>query len=392
MKQFCTICALTLALMVWDNPSDAQQKILRNAQSGPKVINLDRMQKKRGFKLSALPNNQTIITEGKTMTAGQLKSRLRAKQAHIKEARQQILSQMHTAVKSYKTSYQSVQSQRRNTLLKAARRTVAVSAQISAQVNRRPNATYNPSVTQQAQSGQNQQSVPQPVINSLNVSHGQPGDPVVITGQNFGTQQYGGVEFLVSPNAWFQAPVEVWSGDQILVYVPNVVGVKASFNGQVRIKASGKTSSLKAFRFDPKMTFKTLPWHNGVVSKNDEWADIGRSEEPTTNLFWGRIAHNYDIWGSRGDFFIHRNTRLKNGWKINQVIFLPFVSQAGEADMKIYEKYPNTNKAYVKIHGWASAWDSSEFFLSIVIKGPIGVPWDHEAESQPRGDIYRPSL
>lgn len=86
-------------------------------------------------------------------------------------------------------------------------------------------------------------AVQAPVITSLSVVQGQPGDPVMITGNGFG-EEGGEVHFVIGPGKDLIAPAGmVWRNDQIFATVPEATGV-LGFNGTVYVQRVGDRLSL----------------------------------------------------------------------------------------------------------------------------------------------------
>ncbi len=98
-----------------------------------------------------------------------------------------------------------------------------------------------------------------PVIKSLSVSTGQPGDFLLINGSGFA---YGDeVHFIVAPGMDLKATVNAVGSDTvIMVNVPSVAGV-GSYAGQIYVQSTGQNAKKSAgihFDFVPTMEFVDL--------------------------------------------------------------------------------------------------------------------------------------
>ena len=222
--------------------------------------------------------------------------------------------------------------------------------------------------------------MPNPAIASINVTQGQPGDPVMISGSGFGTG--GEVHFVIAPGKDLIAPAgAIWSDNQIFATVPDAAGVLA-FNGTVYIKRAAGTvnSNLVPFRFVPLSEIRqitlaadeTLQQFNGVTVFN-------------ASGYYIRRMHSFMFWGPKGNDHIFLNTRLKNGWIVSQppLVFFshPFGTDGG---VYLVESHPGTDRPHMNVGFWVDNWWSNmskggsspmiDYSISMVIQGPKGVP------------------
>ena len=202
------------------------------------------------------------------------------------------------------------------------------------------------------------------------VAQGQPGDPVMITGTNFGTG--GEIHFVIATGKDVVAPAgAIWSNTQIFTSVPDASGV-VGFSGVAYVKrATDKVNSnLMPFRFNP------LTERRQIRCPND---DFILEKLVYTSLYscavW-RVNQNW-FWTPQGNDQFFVNTRLANGWTVVQpptVIFPNAQYTAGGA--YIWESRVGTDSPYVNVRYWVNAGFSNNlgYATSILIQGPKGVP------------------
>lgn len=220
-----------------------------------------------------------------------------------------------------------------------------------------------------------------PVITFLSVTQGQPGDPVMISGSNFGSGA-GEIHFVIANGRDVKAPAgAIWSDNQIFTSVPDATGLLA-FNGQVYIKraADQKTSNLAVFRFEPTLEVRHArgTMDRILASPYDPHspADVIRRE-------------SYDpFFGYKGNDLLFVNARLKNGWVVEDAIVNCFrqlyqVLNYCKGGAYPWETKTGTNWPYVSVRWWmdpvlAHASDSNVatvwYGFSVQIRGPKGVP------------------
>jgi hypothetical protein len=216
---------------------------------------------------------------------------------------------------------------------------------------------------------------PAPVIASLNVTQGQPGDPVMITGSGFGNAG-GEVHFIIAPGQDFPASGVTWGDTQIFATVPDTSGI-LGFNGMVYIRrATDKAgSNLVPFRFNPSLELRQVKVPADYILQQFDGINTYtiHSQGVTTvsriNTYW--------FWGPKGNDQFFLNTRLKNGWTVVQApsVFLPHnYATAGGAYLD--GSYVGTDWPYVNVRFWVNGGSVSflDYAISVLIQGPKGVP------------------
>ena len=207
-----------------------------------------------------------------------------------------------------------------------------------------------------------------PIITSLSVVQGQPGDPVMIGGSGFGTG--GVVHFIVGQGKDLVAKVDGgWGDTQVFVTVPEISGVMG-FNGQAYlVRASDQVrSNLVPFHFNPSMEVRELrstldrvlaqPYYQLTTSASF----IDRNNNNPFAGFWGNDA-----------FF--NNTRLANGWVVDDgLVFCGIVTCDGGAYVASVAR--GTSSPSMTVHWWIDAAAPMKFLsytFAVRIVGPKGV-------------------
>jgi hypothetical protein len=212
-----------------------------------------------------------------------------------------------------------------------------------------------------------------PVIASLSISAGQPGDPVLITGSGFsGTT--GEVHFIVANGRDLTALISGWNDGQIFTAVPDVSGLQA-FSGQVYVKRGAASSRFVPFQFNPALEYRSVALTTDrLLSK----AGSGESFSPQ----YSSISHEgiFDLFGARGEDEYFLVTRLRNGWVVDSAyVSNPFSGTlgtwtAGNASAYITEFRGGTDSPYVKVHWWREGYSLVTYRPNVIIRGPKGVP------------------
>jgi hypothetical protein len=215
---------------------------------------------------------------------------------------------------------------------------------------------------------------PNPVITSLSVAQGQPGDPVMINGSGF-DDAGGEVHFVLSPGKDLIAPPGVvWRNDQIFATVPEVAGV-LGFNGTVYVQrtADKQISNLVGFRFEPATELREFqlsePFYDSVMKIPPRWRSSSSFSYRVTyendNIFWG--------FKETDEYFV--TTRLKNGWVLDEVFFQSGTCQGG--CNYLLEKHIGSDRPYFSVRYWLDAGvlhTTSYHIRRITIRGPKGLP------------------
>ena len=217
-----------------------------------------------------------------------------------------------------------------------------------------------------------------PVITSLSVSQGQPGDPVMITGSNFGSGT-GEIHFVIGPGIDLTAPAgATWSDTQIFTSVPVKTGVRG-FNGTVYVKRASdqRMSNLMAFRFEPVFAWRPLIYTQDrrIAQPGSDFKIVGGN----SNLGHQQVTHGNanPFVGYRGNDEFFTNARLANDWVLDEVFLTPTFFKRGGA--YFWDKKIGTNWPYFNVRFWVDGcFGDTESFADYIylvsIKGPAGVP------------------
>ncbi len=221
-----------------------------------------------------------------------------------------------------------------------------------------------------------------PVITSLSVTQGQPGDPVMINGSNFGSG-VGEIHFVIANGKDVLAPAgAIWSDTQIFTSVPIQTGLTA-YNGQIYVKraADKKPSNLAAFRFEPTLELRRFMLPVGVGDKYlprpPAYSGSGNYCGNGAGLC---LVYNPPSFfeGAKGtdQFFI--NTHLTNGWVLDEVSFRSYQCENGCNYLD--EQAIGSDRPYFTVRWWVNGggflvYSHSGYNIPwIAIRGPKGVP------------------
>lgn len=220
-----------------------------------------------------------------------------------------------------------------------------------------------------------------PVITSLSVIQGQPGDPVMINGSNFGSGP-GEIHFVIAPGKDLIAPPgAVWSDNQIFTSVPDATGV-LGFNGQVYVKRvpDQKMSNLVGFRFEPSLEVREIRSTFDRILKEpvDQQSPPYQIRRKNGNVFFG-FKDN--------DMFL-TNKRLINGWVTDDAVVNcdhsidQFTGHSFcEGGAYVWEVKKGTDVPHLNVRWWINPanwipyWFSNvRYGFAIRFVGPKGVP------------------
>lgn len=218
--------------------------------------------------------------------------------------------------------------------------------------------------------------LPTPAITSVGVRQGSPGDRVVISGVGFGTQP-GSVTFSVEPNSAVGAPIAGWSDTSIEVRVPDVTGMKAAYDGELKVQ--GPTTLSAPFRFIPALETITLAPEAGEIVLVEPFGWDRNVCHPACS--YGPSPQL--VVGAKGEDEFFRGKGLLNGWTVKSVSpgYVTPTGQLGKvwiqnrAEASVVQHYVGTNNLYVKVHWWYDAFGGVAYVPRVVIQGPKGVPY-----------------
>jgi hypothetical protein len=209
------------------------------------------------------------------------------------------------------------------------------------------------------------------------VSQGQPGDPVMINGSNFGSG-VGEVHFVIANGKDKMPAPAIWTDTQIFTSVPDETGV-LGFNGTVYVKrtADQKTSNLVPFRFEPTLEIREIRATMDRVLKGpvDQQSPANQIYHETNNFAFG--FKDNDLFFS--------NTRLRNGWVSDDAsIQCNMTPTSGgrnfcEGGAYVWEIKKGTDWPYLNVRWWLNPAPFAGFShmwygFAMRIIGPMGVP------------------
>ena len=224
-------------------------------------------------------------------------------------------------------------------------------------------------------------SLTAPAISNLSATSGEPGDTILVTGTGF--TQTTEVYFLVAPNRQEKGILGFSNDTQLMVEVPLVTGV-VPFSGLVLVKREdGQVSQGSPFRFMPRtVVVGYLFGDNEVITDAVLHNDGGANKEILGHNYGyeSNISVEHSLWSPYGfkvDDILFPNTRLKNGWVVEDVVFRGnwFTGQ-GQAELIEFGK--GTNALKMKVHGWTivpflGVVCSVGYFAQPLVRGPEGL-------------------
>ncbi|MDP1770415.1 MAG: hypothetical protein Q8L74_16645 [Nitrospirota bacterium] len=219
-----------------------------------------------------------------------------------------------------------------------------------------------------------QSVMPNPVIASLSVTQGQPGDPLLINGSGFGTG--GEVHFVIGPGKDLVAPAGViWNDTQIFTTVPEATGV-LGFNGTVYLKRTtgNVNSNLVPFRFNPTLEIREI---RATMDRVLKWPVDEAS--PANKI--KRASANF-IAGFKDNDVFFGNTRLKNGWVSDEAFVYCEYQLYGfnfcTGGAYVWEIKKGTDWPYLNVRWWMNPapfanYSHVYYTFAVRIVGPKGV-------------------
>lgn len=214
-----------------------------------------------------------------------------------------------------------------------------------------------------------------PVLAALSISAGQPGDPVLITGNGF-SGTVGEVHFIVANGRDVTAPISGWNDSQIFTAVPDVSGI-LGFSGQVYVRRGSTNSRFVPFQFNPALEYRSLAITTDRI--------VTGADSSSYNVSSG-IAIEHDgagnFFGARGEDQYFLTTRLRNGWVVDSAHITnafytddrPSPWTYGNASAYITEYRGGTDSPYLKVRWWRDGFSSVIYRPTVLIRGPKGVP------------------
>lgn len=380
------ICSIVMAQPLMQK-AEIKQINPQKTQKGKELKVLDEKElKAKKIDVRTLPDSQRIRIEGKIMTVGELKARAANQERKMKTEANRLAKQAEAKFRAYKGRFEQEQARRQNNLRARAR--VELETLIKTPLKPGvPLKRQKPVIKPKPKEGEPEEELvggQNPVITRLSVSHGQPGDPVLISGQDFGDRKAQVAVFVASGDVRW-ALIDYWSPTQILASVPNVAGIPRSYNGGLYVKtARGRQSNLISFRFDPAMEIVAfMPWYHNKyrICYADRFSKNWSSTAIT-------VRHSYTslYWGCSKDDEFHHDSHLPNGSIVTNIDFTKAVSEPGEADARVSVSHVGTNNPYVKVHWWSTAFDWVTYTLAVYYKRPKEIDRGEGPTIRPKGN------
>ncbi|MDF0644464.1 MAG: hypothetical protein P0111_10560 [Nitrospira sp.] len=216
--------------------------------------------------------------------------------------------------------------------------------------------------------------MPDPVILWLSPAKGQPGDPIMINGRDFG-EAGGEVHFTIGPGKDLISSDVIWRNDQIYSTVPEATGV-LGFTGSLYLirRSDRKGSNLFPFKFEPGIELRSYQIPPGFVDKIERIDPFLRGVlEPSMEYIVWYTNINI-LWGFKDTNEYFLNTRLKNGWVLDDVFFVPTLCSGGCS--YLIDKHVGSDKPYFAVRYWVNAgFTESDYAIHrITIRGPKDMP------------------
>jgi len=225
-----------------------------------------------------------------------------------------------------------------------------------------------------------------PTLDSIDADEGEPGVPLTLTGQHFGTQPG---EIHMSGVGWQDRPADFllsvlyWSDSLVVVELP--AAKQSSFPGDLYLKRwDGLTTNWKHFHYIPAYVYGSLrapsahphadPQYGGALPdsalaySNDDWY-MGQASE--VEIHHSTLSFP---WGAKGDDELSRADTLRNGWIVDGAAVYRPVSTAAPHGVALIDYRYGTSSKYVKVHWWIDAWSAIDYTVTLYIKRPKDLP------------------
>jgi len=262
---------------------------------------------------------------------------------------------------------------------------------------------------------------PAPYIIWISRTNAQPGDELMITGNDFGEPSPGNkLTMLLGADSYpaYGGPVTLvpnileWHDWYIRFTVPDASGIVRARGVEWTITrgADGVSSAQPqglGFQFYPAMDLRKLPlpppWGESVVQAPATClaqlsftpTGQGCASDLTVPYGWFRTGSgSWKVFSSRADWLGYRgndkffmNKKLKNLWKVTKAninymnwhtpddhVWCLTLAQSGNA--YVAENRVGTDSPYINIRVWLDPYCSISYSLDIWIQGPKGVPYE----------------
>ena len=335
------------------------------------------------------PVNQTAVQQAVQDAASQRRQPTDQERA---QAAAQVSAQMDAAFQAHKAQFEQ-QRQQRHAALMAVVQPIVAQMQVQAGGGVRPRGVEDASVAETSASetaatpGEEVTSralrtltptTANPAITSVNVSQGQPGDPVMINGTGFGSSG-GEVHFVVGPNG--QELVDksgvssgvYWLNTQVVVTVPEASGFMG-YNGFVYVvRYPDKVkSALVPFRFNPTLELREIRATTDRVLAEPIWYNnttAGQIERFNTNPFAGFYGND--------QLLVNARLNQGSGWTEESVVVAPLPLVGSSGGVYVSDSRIGTNWPYLNVRWWinpCSPYCYLGYSFQVRIIGPKGVP------------------
>ena len=251
-----------------------------------------------------------------------------------------------------------------------------------------------------------------PNVQWLSRQRGQPGDPLLMTGTNFGERTgFSRVVFTLAGDpprggpVTVSAPIQEWRDELILVSVPDLSGIMGPRVVEIIVTrgTDGVTSQpqVPPLWFDPATEQRRLamppPLGESLVQAPAGWFSSTTSRPP--GWAYNSSFDIWEVWSSQADWLGYKgndvffpNKRLLNGWKVAKTEILfndPCFGNYGCQNHVSCGPYPypgtltgnayvaesriGTNQPYLNVRVWLDPYCSIRYIPTVWIQGPKGV-------------------